>query len=261
MSRLDVYLPVNFSQVSFPAGSSFGILAFVTSSSLSLTVGGSNTFVFTGPFVQSNSNDVVKQISLMSSTGAEVFRLSNLALNEASLATVFSGTTASVLSRLLNGNDTMMFSAGNDTAMGYGGHDTMRGNGGNDILNGGAGNDSLAGGAGADRLTGGIGQDSFVFNAGPLNLSNSDKVLDFNAVDDQILLENALFARLTVTGQLAARNFVAGTAAADFNDFVIYSKVTGSLWYDADGNGTTAPVLIADLVDGTTLTVADLMVI
>ncbi len=109
-------------------------------------------------------------------------------------------------------------------------------------------------------LTGGRGQDDFVFNTAPSGSTNFDRITDFSAVDDRILLENAVFTRLAAGG-LAASQFVLGTQAQDANDRIIYQRATCTLWYDRDGTGGAAKVAFADLADGTALTAADFLVI
>ena len=170
--------------------------------------------------------------------------------------------------RLTNGEDAMRGFGGNDTVYGYNGNDTLSGDTGNDILFGGLGNDRLLGNDGADRLvgeagvdvlTGGAGLDVFVFtNASAMH---RDSITDFRAIDDALHFDNAAFTAFTYTGRLRAADFVAGTAAADGADRFIYQQSTGNLWYDRDGSGTAAKILVAELADGTSLTAADIFII
>ena len=135
-------------------------------------------------------------------------------------------------------------------------NNTITGNTGNNILKGNAGNDKLIGGAGVDKLTGGTGKDLFLFN----NLSGIDTITDYSVTDDTIQLENAVFTTLITTGALAANQFVFGTAV-DSNDHIIYNKTSGALFYDADGNGSTASVQIALIGINLALTSAEFVVI
>ena len=173
---------------------------------------------------------------------------------------VEAGNSVQAFNMLLAGHDQITGGSGNDRLYGHTGNDALRGAGGRDILLGDAGNDDLFGGVGNDVLTGGRGQDDFVFNTAPSGSTNFDRITDFSAVDDRILLENAVFTRLAAGG-LAASQFVLGTQAQDANDRIIYQRATGTLWYDRDGTGAAAKVAFADLADGTALTAADFLVI
>ena len=77
---------------------------------------------------------------------------------------------------------------------------------------------------------------------------------------DLIVLDDAVFAGLAA-GALAASAFVAGTAAADAGDRVIYDSNSGQLWFDADGSGAGAAVLFAAVNPGTSLTNVDFLVV
>ncbi len=113
-----------------------------------------------------------------------------------------------------------------------------------------------------DTLSGGAGLDRFRFDTAPNATTNADRISGFVAADDAIELENAVFAKLTKTGALAAANFRANASgtAADTNDFVVYETDTGRLLYDADGSGAGAAVLIATLTGAPVITAADFFV-
>ena len=135
---------------------------------------------------------------------------------------------------------------------------------GNDRLEGGFGNDRLSGGVGRDILTGGVGSDEFVFSE--WGSANYDSIMDFNSVDDSILLSSAAMGH--AVGGLSAAEFGFAvtnlfgitTFATTATQRIIYDKVHGDLYYDADGNGSGAKQLILSLVDGTVLTIADVFV-
>lgn len=133
----------------------------------------------------------------------------------------------------------------------------ITGNAANNKLDGKAGNDTLDGGAGNNVLTGGAGNDVFKFTTN----GHTDKITDYSVANDTVQLENGIFTSLTTTGTLAANQFVIGMQAIDSNDFVIYNDVTGSLLYDADGNGAGAAVEIANVGVGLAMTNADIVVI
>ncbi|NJL50341.1 MAG: hypothetical protein HC909_01095 [Blastochloris sp.] len=138
-----------------------------------------------------------------------------------------------------------------DTLNGEGGDDCLYGNAGNDTLNGGDGCDTLCGGHGDDVLVGGLGRDILYGNAGAdtfvfaaLEPGVPDVIKDFKHGEDKIVL-----GFLDVPdGGFTADNFVAGTAAKDADDWVIWDARTGCLYFDADGTGQDAEqMLIATL--------------
>jgi Ca2+-binding RTX toxin-like protein len=133
---------------------------------------------------------------------------------------------------------------------------------GNEFANrivGSAGANALNGRAGSDVLYGEGGADKFVFDT-PLGPSNVDYLADFNATDDTIVLENAVFTGLAAGG-LPSNAFASGTAAQESDDRIIYDSATGNLYFDADGNGAGAQILFAMVQPGTIITAADFQVI
>jgi Ca2+-binding RTX toxin-like protein len=139
------------------------------------------------------------------------------------------------------------------------------GNGGANAINGGAGNDFLYGGLGKDALTGGTGRDAFVFDTKPSS-GNVDKVIGFSVRDDSVWLDNAIFKKLGSGSEAAPKKlngsfFVTGTKAKDKNDYLVYDKTKGYLYYDADGSGSGKAVLIATLSKNLKMTFADFYVI
>jgi serralysin len=182
-----------------------------------------------------------------------------LAVNVENLT--LTGTTAingtgNTASNTITGNTAANSLSGAD------GNDSLIGDAGNDTLSGGNGNDRLDGGTGKDSLTGGAGIDTFRFASALNGSSNVDRLTDFSVVDDRIELENGIFAKLTSTGTLSSSFFRANTTgtASDSNDFVLYDTDAGQLFYDADGSGAGAKVLIATLTALPALTSADIFV-
>jgi Ca2+-binding RTX toxin-like protein len=133
----------------------------------------------------------------------------------------------------------------------------------NDSLIGSASNNILNGGLGNDTLTGGIGADTFVFDSALNALTNNDTIADFSVVDDSIRLENAIFTKFTTVGALATGSFVSGAnaVALDSNDYLLYNTTTGTLSYDADGNGAGAKVDFVTLTGIPALTTADFAIV
>jgi hypothetical protein len=90
---------------------------------------------------------------------------------------------------------------------------------------------------------------------------NADFIADFLGGTDKIALDDAVFQGIGTPGSFTAANFVAGTAAADANDRIIYNAANGQLLYDADGNGAGAAVLVATLQGNPVLAASDFAVI
>ena len=154
---------------------------------------------------------------------------------------------------------TILGTAGADNITAGLGNDSISGGTGNDTLSGGAGDDTLVGGTGNDVLTGGAGADRFVFDS-TLGVSNVDTIKDFLIGTDKIVLSAKVFGK--VTGSIAglaitAGNLVVGTGATaiakDKDDYLIYDTTSDLLYYDADGNGSGAPVAFVKVeLTGTT---------
>jgi serralysin len=141
----------------------------------------------------------------------------------------------------------------------------LNGAAGNDRLVAGAGSDWLLGGLGNDLLSGGGGNDDFGFNTAPSASANRDIITDFaNAAgnNDTIYLENAVFTKLGA-GAAHALNpafFRVGAAAADANDFIVYNRATGALFYDANGSSAGGAIQFATLITKAALTAGDFVV-
>ncbi len=134
---------------------------------------------------------------------------------------------------------------------------------GNELANVIYGNDGiniLDGRGGSDVLVGRAGGDTFAFTTA-LGAGNVDRLVDFAAGSDRIALDDAVFTQLGAHGSLNATAFVAGAAAADADDRIVYNSATGQLFYDADGNGAGAAVQFATLATGLSLTAGDFQVI
>ncbi|WP_376096279.1 beta strand repeat-containing protein [Roseomonas sp. CCTCC AB2023176] len=142
---------------------------------------------------------------------------------------------------------------------GNAGANLLSGAGGNDMIQGGAGDDTIVGGAGADRLYGDAGLDTFRYASAA---EGRDVITGFAAVDDGIEVSAAGFGGGLAQGALAANRFVSnetGLATAGFGQF-IYETDVASLWWDADGTGSGARLLIATLTGAPALTAADISV-
>ena len=113
------------------------------------------------------------------------------------------------------------------------------------VITGNSADNRLYGRGGADKLRGGDGADGFVFDTTP-GAGNVDRLLDFVAGTDAVLLDNGVFTALAA-GALASDGLRIGTAAADSDDRIVYDPATGRLYYDSDGDGAAAQILFAVL--------------
>jgi Ca2+-binding RTX toxin-like protein len=114
---------------------------------------------------------------------------------------------------------------------------------------------------GADTLSGNGGGDRFLFDT-PLNAAtNVDTVLDFKSGQDKLLLSDVIFSNVA-PGVLSVDSFVpgAGAQAQDADDRILYDTTTGSVSYDADGNGAGTAVAFATLFGTPSLAATDILV-
>lgn len=139
----------------------------------------------------------------------------------------------------------------------------LYGAGGNDSLSGQNGADTLSGGTGIDTLSGGAGNDTFKLAA---LTEIGDRILDFHNIagdNDRFMIDASAFGGGLVAGPLAAADFRirADNLAQDASDRFIFRTTDTTLWFDADGSGAGAAVLVADLQAGAALTAADIVLI
>ena len=133
----------------------------------------------------------------------------------------------------------------NNNITGNQSNNTLHGGDGNDILIGNGGNDYLVGGLGNDTLIGGTGREAYEFS-GPLTLDNVDTIQGFNTREgDHLHLSYDTFSAIGEFGYVNADKFRLGTIALDNNDYFIFNKTNGYLYYDVDGSGSIAQSLFA----------------
>ncbi len=117
----------------------------------------------------------------------------------------------------------------------------------------------LDGKGGSDTLMGFGGADTFAFTTA-LGADNVDLIYGFTSGSDRVSLDHSVFTGLGV-GTLSASAFVAGAAAGDADDRIVFDQTSGNLFYDADGSGAGAAVLFATLTGGATITASDFTVV
>ncbi|MFM9977467.1 MAG: calcium-binding protein [Sphingomonadaceae bacterium] len=158
-----------------------------------------------------------------------------------------------------DGNDNLLDGQeGNDNLFGFGGNDTLFGGEGNDNLQGGDGDDVLDGEEGRDILTGGAGADRFVFDT-LASAPAPDTVRDFASGEDKLVIDSDTFAAFAgdPDGALAVGSFHVGARAMTADHHLIYNSATGALFYDADGVGGIAQIMIAQFTGRPVIAASD----
>lgn len=175
------------------------------------------------------------------------------------------------------GDDSLSGGAGNDWLYGQAGQDTLNGGDNDDVLWGGAdadtlvggnGNDHLDGGDGADRLTGGVGRDVYNGGAGVdhfeiITADAEDLFLDFTSGTDRVVLDRAglgiaagaTLAGMWQTGAGLPANF-GGTTPV-----LYYDTNFRALFLDLDGGSSGNAVALFSMTEGSTLNLADLLLV
>ncbi|NIX75674.1 cadherin domain-containing protein [Microvirga terricola] len=154
--------------------------------------------------------------------------------------------------------------------------DIWRGTARKDVLVGTNGPDRFYGGSGNDKLIGGQGQDIFVFDSklGTAKTNpkkNFDTIVDFNVADDGIWLDDKVFNNkdMKKLGKGANelkpkqlnKNFFSLDKAKDANDYIVYNRKTGVLYYDPDGSGDKQAIAIAKLSKKLKMTYKDFFIV
>lgn len=180
-----------------------------------------------------------------------------------------SGVTKNGLLFEGNGNDNNFIgTAKGDTFIGNGGHDTLTGGGGKDVFQFGSvhtmtvGSDSTSAGNSATTT----GQSFYYDKITAFTAAMYDTITDFTAGSDKIALNRDFFTKFGTSTKVAptAANIVQGagtTAAADADDYLIFNSTDGKLYYDADGSGAGASVLVAELQHVTSVSASDFVIV
>lgn len=225
------------------------------------------------------------QVDFRTGTSTEVGSVRFSGIEEAIGGDFNDRLTADNAGRVLmggDGNDTVTGGAGDDELWGEGGFELWSGDG-DDVIAGGAGNDTIFGNQGDDTVAGGVGRDrinlafsdplgdpesgadTVLFAEAPSSASQ-DTIVGFQVNVDELAFNNETHANLGAAGDFApgdARFHAAAGASAghDGTDRVIYDTLSGNVWYDADGLGGAAPVLVATLEGAPELSATDITVV
>jgi Ca2+-binding RTX toxin-like protein len=203
-------------------------------------------------------------------------------IDTASYANASGGVTVDMLKVKNNSGDAAGDTYKNiENLLGSGSGDTLGGDNKVNAIDGGAGNDVIAGNGGIDTLTGGLGVDTFRFNAikdgggatkvlGVTPAPTGDIITDFVSGEDLIGISRADFKILAGVDlgaadalDFAAHYFVTGVGAAPTkanqsgvtatetgHGQFLFNQTTDQLWWDADGSGKQAAVLLASFQNG-----------
>ncbi len=163
------------------------------------------------------------------------------------------------------GIENLSGSNASDQLVGDHGANQLRGRAGDDVLTGRGGIDILIGGTGKDRLSGGADGDIFRYMSTD---EFGDVITDFSATTSNNDIFQFSLAGLGATpdlgrGLILKSQFRANTtgAAADANDHFIFRTTDTTLWYDPDGKGGAAAVMVANLQSDAVLTYEDFLII
>ena len=243
------------------AGGSSGWTLYNTSPTGVTLVGSAQSDTIYGGWTAGTGNDTLTggtgadTFSILSGTntitdlgnGADILMVSPSAIVWATVYGNYTATSSTMSNGLgllnANGHNVSFASAGGSTGW------TLYNTSPTGVsLVGSAHNDTIYGGWGAgtgnDTLTGGAGADTFCM------LSGTNTITDFVHGTDILQFSHAKYSAITTWGSnefYAAAGAVAGHISTDR---IVYDTTTGNLYYDADGSGAGAAVLVA--VIGTT---------
>lgn len=150
----------------------------------------------------------------------------------------------------------MLMGTASINATGSADNNTIIGNSGNNVLDGGAGDDWLSGRGGVDTLTGGAGADTFAFET-QVGYHLVSKITDFTHGVDKIALSTAVFGAAGGAGALDPHYFEVNNHPTSADSHIIYNQATGMIYYDVDGNTSTAWTPFAQVTPGTVLDASD----
>ena len=150
--------------------------------------------------------------------------------------------------------------AADNTIIGTIGSNILAGLNGADFIIAGTGDDLIIGGTSApgtfDVLQGNSGADTFLYNSVD---EAGDFIQDFLSSDDSFAFGAEAFGFDVGETLVEGVNFFSGEAPVSTNAEAsfLFDTATNTLFYDADGSGDGAAVLIADLQDFAIVTVED----
>lgn len=146
----------------------------------------------------------------------------------------------------------------NDILGGTDGAGQVYGFAGTDTLYGYGGDDNLYGGDAADTLSGGTGADTFFFL---LQSEGGDTITDFVSGQDRIFFSEYWFGLpIAPAGAIDAGRFVSGSnpVATNTGATFLFNTGTHQLYYDPDGAGSQAAILMATFSNNVNIVASDI---
>lgn len=229
---------------------------------------GDKDFILWNTSIYYNTYDsnLLKSIETVELTGGE----------SSNLMSAYDFTRGTVILRGRGGDDKIFGGTKNDFLYGGSGDDEILGGKGDDHIEGGTGTDTLSGDRGNDtligndewkRLDGGRGDDLLVAGGGSTMIGGPgedefvlDPSLGIGFIDDFVSGKDSI--KILHDDPLPIRfGLEEGTTATRGNTRFLYDRgagYQGRLYFDQDGSGTEAPVLIAYLEGAPTLETSDL---
>ena len=171
------------------------------------------------------------------------------------------GSGADVTGDVLVSIESIYSSKFADSLFGNSSRNFLLGRDGNDKLNGVRGHDYLNGGNGQNFLTGGAGNDQFVYFK---PIEGGDTITDFSSLavgnDDLFYVQGAGFGKhkagALLTSEFQSSNSaIASTAEVRF----FFDRDDHKVYFDTDGNGAAAAVLLATVNTTAIVTVNDFL--
>jgi|GEM_PF-1712044 len=138
---------------------------------------------------------------------------------------------------------------------------TATGNKSNNLIVGNSANNLIYGLEGKDTLTGGAGKDTFVFSTALNAKTNVDTITDFNPGEDLIGLKASIFKKLGVGVEASELWLKNQGSVQTANQYLIYDSNSGTLSYDADGNGKGVAIPVAIIGTNLSLVAGDFVVL
>jgi serralysin len=137
--------------------------------------------------------------------------------------------------------------------------DNLQGDAVQNVIFGLGGADYIVGLGGADLLIGGSDADLFHYTS---TADGGDLIQDFGYGADRISVSGTGFGLAYLAGGgIESWRFAAGTVATYATSQFIFDAASGQLWYDQDGTGAGAQVLLATLQAGAVMAAGDVLVL